>query len=466
MQDIDNAVVQLFVQNSLFNWLEPYKSPKQMSATGTAFFIDDQGHLLTNYHVISEASGIQLQMQLFGKQRFDVTVVGAYPERDIALLRMAPEGIAEIINQLGSVPFLSFGDSDQLERAQEIACLGYPLGQETLKITQGIVSGYQEFNSDFFLQVTAALNPGSSGGPALDSKNQVIGINTAIIPDAQNIGYLLPVNDIKHIVDSLRTNKLIRRPFLGCDVNYATADMVSFLNNPEPGGIYVSKVYEQSNFYDAGILAGDMLYAINEYELDLYGETTLSTASGKIPFTSLIQRFALGQDITIKLCRKGRMLDVKFPLVCHDLLPVRLVFPEFEPVDYEIIAGMVFMELTLNHVARFEERKPEFSCFRKRSHQYKSVLIVSHVFQNSLTQKARIINDADCIVLINNNPVQTLGQLRSAVRASSDYFSIQTTEGKCMVLSLAKIIADEEELAAQYFYTISPLVDVMRKHLA
>lgn len=462
MQNIDNAVVQLFVQNSLFNWLEPYKSPEQVSASGSAFFIDSQGFLLTNYHVVSQASGVQLQLPFFGKQRFNVEVVGVYPESDIALLRVAADGCELIKKELGAIPYISLGNSDSVDRAQEISCLGYPLGQETLKITQGIVSGYQEFNGKFFLQVTAALNPGSSGGPALDANNCVIGLNTAIIPDAQNIGYLLPINEIKQIIETLRTTKVVHSPFLGCEVNYANADMLKYLGNPAPGGIYVHRVYPQSSFADAGIQEGDMIYAINKYEIDLYGETTLVDAHGKIPFTSLINRFAIGQKIAIDFYRAGKQMQTEFVLACHDLLPVREFFPEFEIIDYESIAGIVVMQLSLNHVGLLEDKKPQFSAYRQRCNQYQSRLVITQVFQNSLTQQARVLHVGDVIQLINNKPVQTLADFRQAALLDNNFFALKTEEGKCMVLALENIVNEEDALAAQYFYPVSPLIEAMR----
>ena len=97
----ENSVVQLFVQVSVFNWLEPYKTPSQYETCGSGFFIDQAGHIISNYHVVEEASGIQIQIPAFGKKRFDVEVVGVCPKRDVALLKLSQKSLVAIVKQLG-----------------------------------------------------------------------------------------------------------------------------------------------------------------------------------------------------------------------------------------------------------------------------------------------------------------------------------------------------------------------------
>jgi len=102
--------------------------------------------------------------------------------------------------KLGQIPFLRLGDSDKVARRDKITVLGYPLRQERLKSIEGEVSGREVVWGESWIQISAALNPGNSGGPALNGKGEVVGINTARIPEGQNIGYIIPINDVKGII--------------------------------------------------------------------------------------------------------------------------------------------------------------------------------------------------------------------------------------------------------------------------
>ena len=119
---------------------------------------------------------------------------------------------------LGSIPFLPLGDSDLIHRSDEVLALGYPLGQQSLKSTTGVISGREQH----LIQMSAAINPGNSGGPSLNTKGEVIGINSAGIPAAQNVGYMIPINDLKIVLADLYKVKLLRKPFLGVLFNNAT----------------------------------------------------------------------------------------------------------------------------------------------------------------------------------------------------------------------------------------------------
>ncbi|HVW99674.1 MAG TPA: serine protease, partial [Candidatus Babeliaceae bacterium] len=119
-----DTVVQIFSQIADFDWLEPYRSPKQFQATGSGFFINQKGDILTNAHVIEQARAVSIQIPSLGKRRFDVIILGVSPERDLALLRLAPHEHKTVMETLGYIPMLQLGDSDTVHRADEIMALG------------------------------------------------------------------------------------------------------------------------------------------------------------------------------------------------------------------------------------------------------------------------------------------------------------------------------------------------------
>ncbi|MGE0207298.1 MAG: S1C family serine protease, partial [Candidatus Babeliales bacterium] len=255
---VKDNIVQVFSQVAAIDLLEPYKTPAQGQRTGSGFFISKDGEIVTNAHVVDQAKSIWIQIPSLGKQQIDVDVVGVSPDRDIALLKVRNEGMELIKSELKEIQCLALGDSDQVHRADEIMTLGYPLSQQGLKSTVGVVSGRE----CHLIQVDAPINPGNSGGPSVDRLGRVVGINTAYIPDAQNVGYIIPVNELKIILDDLRKVHLLSKPFLGLLFNNARDSFTTYLGNPTPGGVYVVVVYKDSQLHKSGVQNGDMIYSI------------------------------------------------------------------------------------------------------------------------------------------------------------------------------------------------------------
>ncbi len=461
---IKDAVIQIFVQQTSFNWIEPYKTPRIIEAFGSGFFINDNGDILTNYHVVEEASSIQIQIPSLGKQQLDVEIIGVSPDRDIALLRLTTESKNIIKQLLGSIPYIEFGNSDALIRTQEVLALGYPLGQQTLKSTQGIVSG-REMS---YIQITAPLNPGISGGPSLNTEGKVIGINTCGFPDAQNVGYIIPISEIKSAVNDLYKVKLLRRPLLGGIFIPTTQDLVQFLKNPGEGGWYVSRVLENSSLDKVGLCPGDMIYEINGHKVDKYGEVSVGWAEEKVSVFALLNRYIVGDKVHLVVYRKGERKDFRFELQATEMLPVRKIFPEFEKVDYEVFGGMVVMELTLNHVFTMIQGSPNFIKFTKPGSQDKSYLVITKVLPNSAAAKVKCLFSGSILDTVNGHKVRTLNDFRESVlKHNSKYISVQAqdpvSETVFAVLPIDKILKQEDELSRRYFYPKSVLLNNLAK---
>lgn len=450
MKDEHKAVVQIFVESGYFDWSQPYKTPEYVSAFGSGFFIDEKGHLITSYHVVAQATGIAIQIPTLGKEQFDVEIVGVCPDKDIALLKLTDQSYQKVVQLFGKIYFLKIGDSDPVVRQEEIVALGYPLGQDVLKSTQGIISGRQSLAGESFVQITAALNPGNSGGPTLDKNGEVIGINTAVIPEAQNIGYIIAISDVKCIIEDLFKIRLLRRPLLGCELNYATNDMLSYLKNPSPGGLYITRVYKNTLFEQAGIKAGDMLYQINGFILDMYGDVSVEWSEDKLFFTSLLDRFRIGETIDTVVYRNGERVVAKIPFKLQDELPIRVVYPDFEPLDMEMFGGMSVMEMTINHVMTFLEVNPFLIQYRKREFQDEPRLIVTTIFPNSQALKTRTLFPGDILDEINGIKVRTLQDFRKALQGKKDYVTVKTENRKFIVLSVEKVNEDMRKAGLEF----------------
>lgn len=475
-QKAKNTVVQVFAQIIEFNWIEPYKTPTQSEATGTAFFINNEGELITNAHVVDQARYVCFQVPGAGKKRFEVDVIGVSPERDLALLKIKPKDFENLKKELkkDTLPFLKLGDSDSVTRADKLMALGYPLGMQGLKSTTGVVSGREHLSGQHFIQISAALNKGNSGGPSLNNKGEVIGVNSAIIQNAQNVGYIIPINEVKLFLEQLRAlpdqkgPKLIHKPFLGVLFSNADENLTELLGNPQPGGLYVVEVYNGSPLNKAGIEAGDMIYKINGFDVDVYGEMNVPwSTEDRVSIVDYVSRLKLGQDINIEFYRKGVLKKASIKFAQSQLPPIRRAYPGYEKMDYEIIGGLVVMQLTLNHVLLLAQYAPDLMQYADMKKHKDPALIITNVLLNSPASKSRSLLPGSVISQVNGQKVKTLEDFKKALLKSKDsgYITIRTAENIFVALPLKDVMSNELELSQTYFYQLSDSYNRLHREL-
>jgi serine protease Do len=457
---VRDTVIQLFVQISAIDLLEPYKTPQQGTACGSGFFINDQGYLITNAHVINSAKSVWGQIPSLGKRIIDMEVVGISFERDLALLCVTEESRELITRELGGIPYLLLGDSDLIRRSDEALAVGYPLGQQAFKSTNGIISGFEHH----LIQTCAPINPGSSGGPLLNVRGEVIGVNCSGITEAQNVGYAIPINTLKTILNDLYEIKILRKPFLGVRFNNSTESLTKFLGNPLPGGCYVIETVKGSPLEKAGIMRGDMIYEINGHAVDMFGDMSVPWSEDKISIVDYPLRLSIGDTITLVVYRKGqkKIFTVTFSL--PELQSIRAVYPGYETLDYEIFGGMVVQELNLNHVRILGEHTPGLRKYSELKYQSKPVLIITHVFPDSQLYRGRNMPLGATLNEINGIQVKTLDEFRQVIKnsATQEYLTISAADNVTraaetifIVLEMNKIVDEEQRLARDYRYRLS-----------
>ncbi len=449
-KNLQNTVLQLIVTKNEINVLQPFKVPKQGQDLGSAFIINSDGEIITNAHVVNGAISIMVQMPSFGKHQFEVDLIGIMPEKDVALLKFKKEDIAMIVKSLGSLPYLQLGDSDSVHRSQEILALGYPLGQQSLKSTTGVISGRETG----MIQMSAPINPGSSGGPSLNCLGHVIGINTAIIAGAQNVGYIIPINDLKIFLNDLRVGGLVRKPYLGVYQSMATAELLKALNNPLPGGTYIVDVMKDSPLYNQ-LKPGDMIYEINGLSVDLYGDVTVPWSEDKISTAEYISRLKVGEKVKLLVYRKGKKMNFECTFDRKKLLPIRQMYPEYEELAYEIFGGYVVMPLMLNHIPHLIQTSTSLAKYGEDKNQNEELLIITHVIPDSPAYRARLRLVGSIIKKVNDVEVKTLADLQKALLKSGDLITIETEEHILVALDKQKVLKAENELARKYAYQIT-----------
>ncbi len=264
---------------------------------GSGFVIDDEGHVLTNYHVVGEAQDIEVR--LFDGRRFRAEVLGEDPKTDIALLRL---------DEASDMPVIPLGDSSELRVGDWVVAIGNPLGL-TSTVTAGIVSAtgrkslpiggmrYQDF-----IQTDASINPGNSGGALLDVDGNVVGINTAINEAGQGIGFAIPINMVKEILDRLKSGGRIQRSWLGIYVDPIPGPLRAELDLPDEGGALVKRVVKGGPAEKARLAPGDVI-------LELDGEAIEDADQ----LAWLAGNIGVGKKVSLTIRRGNQELEL--PLV-------------------------------------------------------------------------------------------------------------------------------------------------------
>lgn len=463
-----NAVVQVFAQVARFDWLQPYKIESQFEGRGTGFLISDDGLFITNAHVVREARRIWVHIPLLGLVPLAAHVVGICPEADLALVRLSDDAIAYIKEQLGTLLYFECGDSDTVKPTDTVLALGYPLGQNHVKITSGVISGKEFIEGNFLIQITAPVNPGNSGGPLVTLDGKVVGIAVAGVMEAQNVGYAIPVNELTRMLPFLKEGDgLVRKPKLGIIMGYANDEKARFFGNPEPAGLYIRSVVSGSLADNAGIHEGDMLYELNGYIIDAFGEASVVGGLGRMVIHDVVAQLVIGSQVTMVVYRQGKRIEVVFTYAIQQPLPIRQLYPGYEPIPYEMMGGMVIMPLSDDHMEILGPIAPDLLSYRWEKNRLKGALVITAILPGSYIYQMGTFSAGDTIKYVNNMRVYDLDSFRRAVRKGVDtgLVAIKMDNDAFVVLSLEKMLADEERLSIDFVYPISQTVKYLQRAL-
>ena len=270
---------------------------------GSGFVVDKNGLIVTNKHVVSDTSS-KYQVLTINDKTYDVVKIYRDPLNDIAILKVDAGGLKPV----------TLGSSDNLKVGQFVIAIGTALGEFRNTVTTGVISGlgrgitagssFEGFveKLDNVIQTDAAINPGNSGGPLLNSSSQVIGINTAVASGGENIGFAIPVNEIKKSIETFNKGGQFDRPYLG--ISYVMVDKdIASINNLAAGA-YVQDIVSGSPAESAGIKKGDIIMEINGKRIE----------KDKHELSEAISEHKVGEEITIQLWRDGDTVEVKSKL--------------------------------------------------------------------------------------------------------------------------------------------------------
>jgi serine protease Do len=307
--------------------IDPFRVANRVrSVIGSGFIFDKDGLILTNSHVVFGRHVIIVTLDDGNKAV--AKLLGLDPILDLAVLRIPvpPEGLPKAI----------LGDSDAIQIGEEVLAIGNPLGLEQT-LTRGIVSGLNRILPESplsftlpLIQTDAAINPGNSGGPLLNRCGEVIGINTTILSDAQNIGFAVPINIAKQFIPQLVEQGRVIRPWVGISGKLVKKEALSIINIPLADGFLVETVEPGSPAEQAGVRGGELPITLGGTEILLGGDVITEINGQPLDnpekLMNLIRSLKVGDKVNLTLYRERKTRRVEFnlperPILVGDLPP-------------------------------------------------------------------------------------------------------------------------------------------------
>jgi S1-C subfamily serine protease len=292
----------------------PFEKLQSEGRTGTGFVIDRKGYILTNFHVIENMN--EIEVILSSGRRLSARVIGTAPQLDTALLQV--DALAEDLFPL------NLGDSSALQMGQKVIAIGNALGLHNT-VTVGVVSALRRTVGevpielqDAFIQTDAAINPGSSGGPLLNSAGEVVGMNTAIAKDAQGVGFAVPINFARRVIPDLIEMGHPYRPHLGFSTTEITPSIAKLFGLSLARGLLVEEVLPGTPAAIAGLRAGGRIIMVSDTPYVLGGDIIIAVNGQEVSSSSELAHILIearpGQMLDISVDRNGQKLDIPIRL--------------------------------------------------------------------------------------------------------------------------------------------------------
>lgn len=452
IKDYYGNIVRIISYEVGFDWLMPFQKQNAKESTGSGFFIDDIGHILTCSHCVEDAMHIYVEIPSEGNNKYEVIVKGVCPFFDLAILQI-DKTKSKYVNK----SFCQLDDGKTIiEPGLETFALGYPLGQDNMKITKGIISG-QQFN---FYQTDTPINPGNSGGPLLYN-NKVIGINAAGMSAhiSEGIGYSVPIQRFYNIKTLLlnKKQKVIHYPqYFGFEQMQNSSKYINkyFKNKCDHGGVYIKDIIKKSPVSYTSLKKGDILCKVNDIAIDNFGGLQKKWMNENMSFENLLSEIGINKAVNIDFWRGKKLMSEKFKL--KQFVPkIRLLYPVLENIDYECIGGLVMMDLNINLIMILKHN--DLLKYLNYSHIMDEGVVIANIIIGGEFAEMKILKSGDLITKINDHKVSSLKDLRKAFKTKNHIIKIETNKNKMVVIPKGIFKRDDIQLRKTYNYPISKL---------
>ncbi|MCJ7749306.1 MAG: DegQ family serine endoprotease [Desulfobacterales bacterium] len=351
---------------------------KQRSG-GSGVIVDKEGYILTNNHVVEGADKVKVRLN--DGREFTATVKGQDPRTDLSVLHIKAKDL----------PVAILGDSDKLEVGEWAIAIGSPFGLEHT-VTVGVISakgrsGLGTGTYEDFIQTDASINPGNSGGPLINIDGEVVGINAMIIQPGTGIGFAIPINMAKQILNDLIKQGKVVRPWLGISVQDLTPEMMEHFKVKEKEGVLVGQVYPGTGAEKAGLASGDIIKSVEDKAIKNVNELVKE-----------IQKKKVGQKVKLNIIRDGKGMTIE---VTTTSMPDKPELPKEKEGEEKL-------------GARVQELTPQLALKYQISGVKRGVVVIG-IEEGSIADEIGF-EEGDVILEINRKKIETLKDFEKAVK--------------------------------------------------
>jgi Do/DeqQ family serine protease len=352
---------------------------KQRSG-GSGVIVDKEGYILTNNHVVEGADKVKIRLN--DGREFTAIIKGQDSRTDLAVLHIKAKDL----------PVATLGDSDKLEVGEWAIAIGSPFGLEHT-VTVGVISakgrtGLGTGTYEDFIQTDASINPGNSGGPLINIDGEVVGINAMIIQPGTGIGFAIPINMAKQILNDLIKQGKVVRPWLGISVQDLTPEMAEQFQVKEKEGVIVAQIHQGTGAEKAGLASGDIMKSVDDKAIKNTNELIKE-----------IQKKKVGQKVKLNVVRDGKPMTIEVTLTAMPDKPEALKEKEGE----EKLG------------ARVQELTPQLSARYRISSEIKRGVIVISVEEGSPADELGL-QEGDVVLEINRKKIETTKDFERAIK--------------------------------------------------
>mmetsp|Transcript_39945 Transcript_39945/g.95318 ORF Transcript_39945/g.95318 Transcript_39945/m.95318 type:complete len:618 (-) Transcript_39945:164-2017(-) len=475
---LQRSIVRIETVGASFDWFRPFNPRDGLVSLGSGFIVQTEPYILiaTNQHVINDALRVQIQLLLHSQAKWDVNIVSACPKFDLALLTLKSDKEFKADLAKAGIQLEALTLSKKVaEMGQDVVALGFPLGQNSLKISKGNVAGNEFVNSNLCIQSTAPISPGNSGGPLLDDAgSEVLGVNFAGATRGENINYVIPAFRVQALVNLHLKEQLgapwrrlgFRTPGHGLTTVHPNQALYNFTAGCKEG-VYIGRVRQDGFMSKAQpeIRPGSMLVAVNGKALDGFGKADIKELMlGKAALDDLffIQP-DLEAEVSFETCFRGtkrlhKVSTIRTPDFDKGIRYVDEPVTEGLTQQYEIFGDIGVMSMTQNHVGEALARtgSPRISRWLLPDKASEPRLMVIYVRPGSYASE--VIGEGSAVEKVNGRVVRTLEDFRKAIvpDAKDDIWTLETDLGLLLATPFKATLSAQLVSGAAEPYLLTP----------
>lgn len=423
MSGVVQILVEGYIEEDIQSVLNPsIKIPGVWSGSG--FFVkykDLEGYMVTNAHVVRNAVKVEISSMLTSQERFDADVVGLVKqlEPDVALIKLTDKELIRFKKlAIKDIEYLELKEGRSPSRGEAIKAIGYPMGMIEPNITGGEITNFisgSEYTTERFV-TNAAINPGNSGGPSINEDGKVIGLNTAVMIDAENIGFITPASFVKIIIENLL---LLNEPHfadIGGKVQKNAENFNPLLKQTQAKGVIVSKVLANGFLEAAKIQPRDVILSINNVEFDRHGIVIGKEGLYRHKnIYDVMKLVPIGESTEIIYLRDGVIHKTKALAMRNPEKGITSI-PILNDRKYLEVFGMIIQPLSFEIIQVIKEVDPIAQLEMLQTiDQEKPMLVVTHIYQGSQADEMEWPL-GELIIKANNRRIHTLDELNAILK--------------------------------------------------